>query len=181
MSNINQSTDYSAVVTAVRGAIKQDNLSQNKWKDAGATVARFYGSEAAITEVKAQFLADAIIPELDKKLQSALARELPRKGSKEYAAFVQSHGEQEWVDAMKAKKDARSIAHTMFDRVVGYAFPEVKTEKAEAEPAKTLATKVADLINDAIGKCEKAEGANFDITATLGHLRAALAVVSTVK
>lgn len=179
--SINQSTDYSAVVSAVRGAIRKDNEAQNKWKDAGSTVAKFYGSEAAITEVKAQFLADAIIPELTKAHQSALSRELPRKGSKEYAAFVATHGEAEWDAAMKAKKDARSIAHTMFDRVVGYAFPEVKTGKAEAEPTKTLATKVADLINDAIGKCEKAEGATFDITATLGHLRAALAVVSAVK
>lgn len=181
----NQSTDYSAVVSAVRSAIQKDNESQNKWKVAGLKVRDFYGSESAIVEVKAQFLADAVIPELSKVQQTALARELPRKNSKEYAAWIDALGEKAWRDAKDEKANALGLAHSMFRRVVDYAFPKAPTPKADAPkadaPEKTLATKVADIIGDAIGKCEKAEGATFDIAATLGHLRAALAVVTSAK
>lgn len=169
--------EYQKVITDVRGAIKSDKTNDDKWKAAGESVRKFYSSEAAITEVKAQFLADAIIPELDKKHRDALSRELPRKNSKEYAEFCAAHGAAAWDVAMRDKKDARATAHTYFSRVVGHAFPPVKEDKAPEAP-KTLETKIAELINDAIGKCEKAEAPAFDVAGTLVHLRAARALVT---
>ena len=104
MSDINQATEYSNVVTNVRAAIRGELTSVNKWQTAGEFVRKFYGAESAIAETKAQFIADAIIPELSKAHQAALVRELPRKGSAEYLAFVQSHGADAWDAANQAKK-----------------------------------------------------------------------------
>jgi len=173
MSAINQTTEYSAVITGVRAAIRGDIATANKWETAGELVRRFYTTEAAITEVKAQFLADAVIPELDKKHQAALVRELPRKGSADYVAFVAAHGADAWETANQAKRDARSIAHTMFARVVGYAFPK---SKAERVPTPTT-TKLVELINDAIKRAQKDEAPTYDVSTLVGHLTAALAIV----
>jgi len=167
-------TNYSIVTKAVTDAIKGTLTADNKWETAGKNVRDFFGTETAITEVKAQFIADAIIPALNPIHAKALAKELPRKGSADYVAFVGAHGATAWDNANTAKKDARAIAHTMFSRVVSYAFPKAKTESAP----KTLETKLIDLINDAVGKCEKAEAATFDVSETIKHLKAALAVIN---
>jgi hypothetical protein len=135
----------------------------------------FFGTETALNEAKAQFLADAIIPAIDKKHAQALAIELPRKGSKEFNEMSEAN-RAKWEDANKAKKDARAVAHTMFARVVKYAFP---SEKPEGEGATlTLKTKLAKMLTDAIGKCEKAEEPDFDVLAVHGFLKSALAEVS---
>ena len=168
--------EYQTVIKNVSGAVRGDINTVNNWQNAGGAVREFYGTETAINEVKAQFIADAIIPALDKKHQQALARELPRKGSADYVAYVANHGADLWETQNQAKKDARATAHTYFARVVKYAFPPVKSE-TESTP-KTLETRLTDLINDAIGKCERAEAPAFDVALTLTHLRAALATIN---
>jgi len=165
--------NYQAMTKAVTDAIKGELTTVNKWQVAGAQVREFFGTETALNEVKAQFIADAIIPALDKRHAAALAAELVRKGSKEYNA-LDAAARDKWESQNQAKKDARSTAHTMFSRVIGYAFPK---EKTESEP-KSLETKLVNLINDAIGKIEKAENAEFDAVNALVHLRATLAIIS---
>ena len=165
--------EYSATIKAVIDAVRNDINTVNKWQTAGNAVREFYGSEVALTEVKAQFIADAIIPALDKKYSQALALELTRKGSKEYNALDQA-GRDKWEAQNQAKKDARAVAHTMFGRVVKYAFP---SEKADATP-RTLKTRLCEDIAAMIKACEKAESPDFDVMATLGHLKSALAVVA---
>ena len=165
--------EYQTTVKNVIAAVKGELTSVNKWQDAGNSVREFFGTEAALIEVKAQFIADAIIPAMDKRFADALAAELPRKGSKEYNALDAS-GVARWEAANQAKKDARATAHTMFARVVKYAFP---SEKPESAP-RTLKTSLCEDLAAMIKACEKAEDADFDIAATLGHLRAALAVVA---
>jgi hypothetical protein len=165
--------NYQSMTKAVTEAIKGELTTVNKWKTAGAQVREFFGTEAALEEVKAQFIADAIIPAMDKKHAAALNLELPRKGSKEYNA-LDAENKALWDAMNQAKKDARSTAHTMFSRVVGYAFPKEKTESVP----KALETKLVGLINDAIGKIEKAESVEFDAVNALVHLRATLAIIS---
>jgi hypothetical protein len=165
--------NYQAMTKAVTEAIKGELTTVNKWKTAGAQVREFFGTEAALDEVKAQFIADAIIPALDKRHATALATELVRKGSKEYNSY-DAAARDKWESLNQAKKDARSTAHTMFTRVVGYAFPKEKTESVP----KALETKLVDLINDAIGKIEKAESVEFDAVNALVHLRATLAIIN---
>lgn len=167
-------TNYSAVIAGVRLAVKNDINTGNKWQTAGDLVRGFYGTEVALTEVKAQFIADAIIPEMDKRHAQALAKTLPRKGSSEYVEFIGAHGVQFWEDANQAKKDARASSHTMFSRVVSYAFPKVKSELV-ATPTKT---KIIELINDAIKKAQKDETPDYDVATLIAQLQAALAIAS---
>jgi hypothetical protein len=168
-----QTTAYTDVVTATQAAVSGDVTVQNKWQKAGAIVMGFYGSESALTEVKAQYIADAILPALPARHAKALAVELPRKGSAEYVALDQA-GRDTWETVNQAKQDARATCDTYFKRVLRYAFP---AEKVESAP-KSLETKLADLINDAIGKIEKAEAPAFDAVTALAGLRAALTAVT---
>jgi hypothetical protein len=164
---------YTEVIKTVTAAVSGDIAQGNKWQTAGANVRGFYGTEAALTEGKAQFIADAILPAIDKRHAAALTVELPRKGSKDFNALDQS-GRDKWEAQNQAKKDARAVAHTMFARVVSYAFPK---EKAEAAP-RTLKTRFCEDIAALIKAGEKAEAADFDMVACLNHLRAALAVAA---
>ena len=157
------------VIEAVRGSINTDN----KWQAAGSAVREFYGTEAALTEVKAQFIADAILPAIDKRHAAALSAELPRKGSKEFNALDES-GKAKWEAQNQAKKDARATAHTMFSRVVSYAFPKEK----EASAPRSLKTRFCEDIAALIKAGEKAEDAEFDIVECLKHLQSALAIAA---
>jgi hypothetical protein len=172
---IEQTTEYSTVVTNCTNAVRQDINTVNKWQTAGTSVAAFFGTEAALTEIKAQFIADAILPAIDKRHAKALSIELPRKNGKEYAAL--SAGEKETWDAVnQAKKDARATCDTYFSRIVKYAFPK---DKAESDTTPTsLKTKIQETIADLVKKCEKAEGADFDLVATLAALQNVLTVVN---
>ncbi len=167
--------NYQAMTKAVTEAIKGELATEGKWKTAGAQVREFFGTESALNEVKAQFIADAIIPAMDKKHAAALSTELVRKGSKEYNA-LDAAGRDKWEAQNQAKKDARSTAHTMFARVVKYAFPAEKVE-SETE-TKSTKTKIVNLINDAIGKAEKDTAPDYDAVLLIQQLRAALATAS---
>ena len=167
------STSYTQMTSAVTAAIKGELTTVNKWQTAGQTVRDFYGTETAINEVKAQFIADAIIPALDRKHAQALDKELSRKNSAEFNALDDA-GKQAWETANKAKKDARAIAHTMFTRVVRYAFPAEKKERAPTALKTRLQNELASLIK----ACEKSEGEDFDVAGTINNLRATLAFVN---
>jgi hypothetical protein len=166
--------EYTTVIKSVIDAVRGDINTVNKWQTAGQSVREFYGTETAINEVKAQFIADAIIPALDKKHAQALARELPRKGSADYVAFVANHGADQWETQNQAKKDARATAHTMFSRVVKYAFP---AEKAETAP-RDLKTRINEEIAALVKACQKAEAPAFDVAAVLACLEATLTAVN---
>ena len=165
--------EYQTTIKAVIAAVSGELSSVNKWHAAGQAVREFYGTETALTEVKAQFIADAIIPAMDKKHAAALAIELPRKGSKEYNALDES-GRARWDIANQAKKDARATAATMFNRIVKYAFPS----ETEAAAPRTLKTRLCEELAALIKACEKAEAPDFDVMAEIGHLKAALAVAA---
>jgi len=170
----NETTSYSAVTKAVTEAVRNDINTVNKWQTAGDIVRGFYGTEGALNEVKAQFIADAILPAIDKRHVAALNKELPRKGSSEYVAFIGAHGVQAWDSAYSAKKDARATAHTMFTRVAKYAWP---TEKAETTP-RDLKTRLNEEIAALVKACQKAEGATFDVNMTIAALNGALTIIN---
>jgi hypothetical protein len=167
-------TSYTDMTSAVTSAIKGEITTGNKWQAAGQSVRDFYGTETAVAEVKAQFIADAIIPALDKRHAAALGKELVRKGSTEYNA-LDAAGREAWDVANTAKKDARAFGHTMYSRVVRYAFP---AEKAETV-TRTLKTRISEELSALIKACEKSEGEDFDVMQTINNLRATLAIVNT--
>jgi len=174
-NSIEQTTAYSTVVTNCTNAVRQDINTVNKWQTAGTSVAAFFGTESALTEIKAQFIADAILPAIDKRHAKALLVELPRKNGKEFTA-LDAAGRDAWEIANQAKKDARATCDTYFARIVKYAFPK---DKAESDTTPTsLKTKIQETIADLVKKCEKAEGADFDLVATLAALQNVLTVVN---
>jgi hypothetical protein len=167
------STSYEATITACTNAVRNDINTVNKWQLAGSEVRAFFGTETAMLEVKAQFIADAILPALDKKHVKALNTELPRKNSKEFNALDMGQRET-WEYVYQAKKDARSTCDTYFSRIVGYAFPK---DKKESE-VTSLKTKIQVQIADLIKKCEKATDTDFDLVATTKALQAVLTLVN---
>ena len=167
------STSYTQMTSAVVATIKSTLTTDDKWLSVGQSVRDFFGTETAINEVKAQFIADAIVPALKSIHQKALSLELCRKGSAQYNEF--DAGQKEgWENANQAKKDARAIAHTMFTRVVRYAFPAEKKERAPTALKTRLQNELASLIK----ACEKSEGEDFDLAGTINNLKATLAFIN---
>jgi len=166
--------EQSTMFKSVTEAIRSGQTADNKYVNAGSHVREFYGTETALTETKADFVAHAIIPALDKKHQLALAKELPRKGSADYVAFVASHGVQAWEDSNQAKKDARAIAHTYFSRVVKYAWPKEPSERK----VTPLQTRIINEVSALIKACQKSEDAGFDVQKTIAALEGVLSAVT---
>jgi hypothetical protein len=155
------SANYTEVLNLVKQAIKSDNDLTNKWLKAGNEVAEFYQSAQAIDEVKAQFIADAILPAIDKRHAEALSKDVARKGSKEYNALPDS--EKAKIELVnQAKKDARSTCNTYFSRIKNYAFPPEKKESVK----KGFIDKISALIEEG-GKIKEC---NFDLVATMQFL-----------
>jgi hypothetical protein len=173
MTNSIQSTDYSVTVEACTNAVRQDINTVNKWETAGQKVRAFFGTETAMLEVKAQFIADAILPSIGKQHAKALATDLPRKNSKEFNALDAGQRDT-WEAVNQAKKDARATCDTYFNRIVKYAFPKEATESATT----SLKTKIQEAIADLVKKCEKATDADFDLVATKQALQAVLTTVN---
>ena len=129
-NQVTQSTEYSTVVKATQDAIKADSACEFKWVSCAKSVVAFFGTDSALSGVKAQFIADAILPSIDKRHASALATELPRMNSASYHELDDA-GKAKWADTNQAKKDARSTCNTYFDRVLNYAFPKPATVSAK--------------------------------------------------
>jgi hypothetical protein len=170
---MNTTINYSDLTKEIQLTIKADNSTANKWQKVGGDTRSFFGSEVALTEVKAQFIADAILPAIDKKYGEALAKDLPRKGSKDFEALTESN-KALWEQANQAKKDARSVCDTYFKRIVGYAFPKAK---AEVEP-RTLKTRCNEELTALIKAVEKSEDCPFDAVAFIKMANDLLTVVN---
>jgi hypothetical protein len=158
------SANYSEMISSVKTAITEDGKLIGKWEKAGENVAEFFQSTKAIEEVKAQFIADAILPAIDKKHSQALAKDLPRMNSKDYKeqCAKDSGYADKWELVNKAKKDARSTCNTYFTRVVNYAFPPEKKESKK----KAFLEKITALIEEG-GKIKEA---NYDLVGVMGFL-----------
>lgn len=172
---MNTTINYSDLTKEIQATIKADNSTANKWVKTGQDTRDFFGSEIALTEVKAQFIADAILPALDKKYAEALAKDLPRKNSKEYEALTESN-KALWEKSNQAKKDARAVCDTYFKRIVKYAFP---AEKADSDKTpRTLKTRCNEELTALIKAVEKSEDCPFDAVAFIKMANDLLTVVN---
>ena len=163
-------TNYLEVVNSVKSTLKSVEQTESKLQTMGSDVLAFFQTEKAMDEVKAQFIADAILPVIKKHHAEALAKDLPRKGSKEYMEQVSRDAKyhEKFEIANQAKKDARSTLNTYYNRVKSYAFPKDKTEK----PVKGFADRIKKLIEDG-GKLKEAD---FDLVQCMGFLTQAYQV-----
>ena len=155
---------YNEVIIATKTAIKADSEVGNKWVKAGESVSSYFTTQKALEEVKAQFIADAILPAIDKRHAHALSVDLPRKGSKEFNEKCSNDSgyADKWELANQGKKDARATCDTYFKRVLKYAFPPEKKESTK----KTFAEKISALIEEG-GKIKECD---FDLVKVMGFL-----------
>lgn len=155
---------YTEVVVSVKSAVDLDNKTQNKWVKAGESVSSYFTTQKALEEVKAQFIADAILPAIDKRHAHALSVDLPRKGSKEFNEKCSNDSgyADKWELANQGKKDARSTCDTYFKRVLKYAFPKPVSESSK----KSFAEKITALIEEG-GKIKECD---FDLVKVMGFL-----------
>lgn len=158
------STNYQDLVLSVKTALKSVDQTETKLQSMGADVLGFFQTEKAMDEVKAQFIADAILPVIKKHHAEALAKDLPRKGSKEYNENLAKDASyaDKFEIANQAKKDARATLNTYYNRVKSYAFPKDKKDKV----IKSFADKIKALIEDG-GKLKEAD---FDLVKVMGFL-----------
>jgi len=171
MINENQA-NYANMIKSVKSALLESEKAQTVLTNMGASVAEYYGNKEALEETKAQFQADAILPIINKKHAEALAKDLPRKGSKEFNALTEAD-QAKWEQANQAKKDARATIGTYYSRVIKYAFPAEKKESVK----KGFADKLKALIDEG-GKLKEAD---FDLVKVMGFLIQAEAVITKSK
>ena len=173
------SANYQEVVNSVKSAIKSSKDSEGKWKTAGSKVVELFPNPQALQEVKAQFIADAILPVMDKEHIEALNKQVPRQGSKEFKDLLSKDADyQAKFDAIqKAKKTARSISNTYFTRVLEYAFPEIKEDKEEDKPVVSDTTKDIEVLNGFIKRLEKAESRPYDLAQVINNLKVTLTLI----
>ena len=162
---------YVQMINTVKSGLLESDKALNKLESMGDTVNGYYGSKETLEESKAQFIADAINPIVNKRHIEALAKDLPRKGSKEYIEQVKQDSgfESKWELANQAKKDARATISTYYSRVLKYAFPAEKKDSVK----KGFADKLKALITDG-GKLKEPE---FDIVKVMGFLNQALTTI----
>ena len=182
------------VIKTISSAINSAEKAQHNIKQAGLAVRDWYtGSLDSFRGEKQALIKLIIIPALPKKQQADLLRELPRKGTEQAAQFSAETLAQLQADKIRA----RAYADAVFRSVMQYAFQaEIEAEKAKAKANKaedkndadsesesdsdtvTLKTRILTDISALIKKCQKAESADFDITATVMALQAVINTVS---
>ena len=182
------------VIKSISSAINSAEKAQHNIKQAGLAVREWYtGGLDSFRAEKQALIKMIIIPALPKKQQADLLRELPRKGTEQAQQFSAETLAQLQADKIRA----RAYADAVFRSVMQYAFQaELEAEKAKAKVNKeaeqkdseneseeasdnvTLKTRILTDVSALIKKCQKAESADFDITATVMALQAVINTVS---
>ena len=180
------------VIKTISDAVSSAETTANKWRNAGLAVRDWYtGGFDAFKGEKQALIKELIVPALPKKQQADLLRELPRKGTEQAAQFKPEQLAQLQADKIRA----RAYADAVFRSVMSYAFQtELEAEKAKAKANKeseakdadsesesdtvTLKTRILTDISSLIKKCQKSEGEDFDLTATVAALQAVINVIS---
>lgn len=183
------------VIATIAAAVSSAEATANKWKKSGLAVRDWYtGGLDSFRGEKTALLKELIVPACPKKVQEDLLRELPRKGTD----LTGTEYTPETLAVKQADKiRARAYADSVFRSVMQYAFQaELEAEKAKAKANKeaeqndadseseegsdsvTLKTRILTDVSALIKKCQKAESADFDITATVQALQAVINTVS---
>ena len=180
------------VIKTIAAAVSSSEATTAKWKKSGLAVRDWYaGGLDSFRGEKQALIKELIVPACPKKVQADLLRELPRKGTEQAAQFKPEQLAQLQADKIRA----RAYADAVFRSVMSYAFQtELEAEKAKAKANKeseakdadsesesdtvTLKTRILTDVSALIKKCQKSEGEDFDITATVAALQAVINVIS---
>ena len=161
----------SNIKKVITDAIATETKAERKWLDVGAAVRAEYASEAALNEVRAEFLGQVIYPAMGEYAVRAIRAEVPRKGTKDWNDAT-SEQQAAWSELNETKKTVRGKGSVYFGRVVKYAFPS----EAESEPAakRDLKTRFNEELAALIKAAQNAEHPPFDAGMVIGHLESAL-------
>ena len=159
----------------VTDAIATETKAERKWLDVGAAVRAEYASEAALNEVRADFLDQVIYPAISDEAVKVIKAELPRKGTKDWndAGAAQQAA---WSAMNEAKKTVRGKGSVYFGRVVKYAFPS--DEESTPAAKRDLKTRFNEDLAALIKAGQNAEHPPFDVGMVIGHLESALKYVN---
>lgn len=200
---------YASLCKEVTEAVSATAGVEGRWSTLGPKVAAFYGTRKKFEDSSAAFIKDAILPGFDYKGQKATAIMAldtgPRKGGKEYLEKIKAVPalESQWAQVKELQANVRARAATIFGLLRDkYAFPLTDAEKAarKRKAAKEVAQSVAaagggnitkikgdlavqcaKILAAMIGKLQKADGATFDVNATMRDLKSALTTVTSGK
>ena len=202
------------IINAVAGSEK----SKTQWLDNGLMARQLFVTKEALEKQQDHFYA-IIQRAISKKYQIDFVRDLPRKNTKQYDAWLTGipsstdatsleypRNQQEaqklnFGTALTAsqvfdlhmyrKIVARAVINKYWRDLVSYAFPQEKKEKTAENESQgdsdtsesdsdtvTLKTRILTDISALIKKCQKSEGEDFDITATVAALQAVINVIS---
>jgi hypothetical protein len=173
---------YESVVTTIKAAVKDAERGAGKLRTAGDMLASFYLTRDAVSAVKAQVVADCIVPAFSKDERDILAADIPRK----VKGVDDSHD-----DARKMRKAAQDKIAQYWARLLDYGFGKV--EKAKPGPqdragddegeeatasAKSADVRLSDLLADALRIAQSAEDPTFDIVAFVAAIKSAQGILA---
>lgn len=151
------------IFAAVGAAIDAENKAKGKWIALKVPVAKHYATREGFVAVRAQFIADYILPNMGKDDATGLpcvdlmALELPRKGTKVYNQKIAENAAYEKEHA--ALRAARIIVNAKSGeyctRVENYTFGAV--EKPADSTPQTPETKQSKLLKAVSALLEKVQ------------------------
>lgn len=174
-----------AINTAARDAacdelvsvFKADGEVSEKFRLIGQRFGGIYPDAEAMTADKAYIVQRGIIPALLPHHQDALAVDidsLPHGGSAEFKKL--GAADQATIRAKKqAHRDAMTTIHVNFGRIMDYAFPKPKAEKAKKSKIEKAYAKAVAYRNELRGL----ESAPFDLVTAIAALDKHIAAFET--
>ena len=160
MSKLSVNTE---IFSAIGAAIDATNKAEGKWAALKVPVAKHYATREGFVAVRAQFITDYILPNMGKDESTGLscvdlmAKELPRKNTKEYNQNVAANAayEKEHAALRAARVIVNAKAGEYCTRVENYTFGNVE-KPADSNP-QTPETKQAKLLKAISALLEKVQ------------------------
>jgi hypothetical protein len=173
---------YESVVSTIKAAVKDAERGAGKLRTAGDMLASFYLTRDAASAVKAQVVADCIVPAFSKDERDILAADIPRK----VKGVDDSHDA-----ARKLRKAAKDKIAKYWARLLDYGFDKIEKAKpgpqdragADDGEEATVSTKSTDVsLNELVTKvlriAQSEENPTFDVVAFVAAIKSAQGILA---
>jgi sensor c-di-GMP phosphodiesterase-like protein len=161
----------SEIFAAVGAAIDAENKAKGKWVALKVPVAKYYATREGFVAVRAQFITDYILPNMGKDETTGLscvdlmAKELPRKNTKEYNQNVAADAgyEKEHASLRAARVIVNAKAGEYCTRVENYTFGSVeKPADSNPQAPETKQAKLLKAVSALLEKVQKDEAPTYN-------------------
>jgi len=173
---------YESVVTTIKAAVKDAERGAGKLRTAGDMLASFYLTRDAVSAVKAQVVADCIVPAFSKDERDILAADIPRK----VKGVDDSHD-----DARKLRKAAQDKIAQYWARLLDYGFGKV--DKAKPGPqdragdddgeeattsTKSVDVRIGEHLTAILKLAQSEENPTFDVVGFVAAIKSAQGILA---